>query len=38
MDFQLNTLSTVDPNAIILIVMGLLVVGAGIILIAKIAK
>lgn len=38
MDFNLKTESTIDPNAIILIVLGVLVAGAGIILISKIVK
>lgn len=38
MDLNLNTNSSIDQNAIILVVLGILVAGAGIILIAKIAK
>ncbi len=38
MDFQLNTNSTIDPNAIALLVLGIVIAGAAIILISKLAK
>ncbi len=38
MDFQVNTNSTIDPNAIAMLVLGIVVAGAAIILIAKLAK
>jgi hypothetical protein len=38
MDLKLQTESTIDPNAVILLTIGLLVAGAGIVLIAKLAR